>query len=277
MEGEGIGLVLARASELRSKIADYSHGSDANKQVGQKEEEEDEEEEDEETGSLLGIRAALESLEHQLTALQALQQQQIYEREAILNQIDCSRKILLSKLKIYKGQDWEVIHEAASFAGETVDHDNGLILPPYTGHLNSSFVLDDLYTPDYAPKRAIRKAKKSSDEPEENHTSRPSSNKAAPIRSAIRWVAKSVITFVSVMSILSVAGYKPILRKSGIKFDIPGLFSNLVADQRRSSLRCPPGKVLVVEDGTARCLVKERVEIPFEPDVTSPSIRYGFG
>ena len=39
-------------------------------------------------------------------------------------QIDRSRRFLLNKLKEYKGQeDCEVIHEAAAFAGEKIEHD----------------------------------------------------------------------------------------------------------------------------------------------------------
>lgn len=40
---------------------------------------------------------------------------------------------------------------------------------------------------------------------------------------------------------------------------------------------CPPGKVLVVEDGETRCLVKERVEIPFMYVATTPDVNYWCG
>ncbi|XP_072989117.1 plastid division protein PDV2-like [Typha latifolia] len=293
MEGEGIGLVLARASELRSKIADCI---DRNGAKRDEEEEEEEEEEggggggggDEDAESLLGIQDALESLEQQLSALQALQEQQMYERETILNQIDCGRRLLLNKLRVYKGEKWEVIHEAMAFASETVDYDEGLVLPPYPGPLLNSFVLDDLYpSSNNAPRYKLCRngataasihEMKSTNGPEKGPNLFPSnSNTPRGIRSVIGLVARSVITFVSVISILGLAGYKPVLRRSAIKFEAPSLFNKPAGDRRHVSVQCPPGKILVIEDGNTMCLVKERVEIPFESDVTVPNVSYGFG
>ncbi|OAY85917.1 Plastid division protein PDV2 [Ananas comosus] len=291
MEGEEIGLVLARASELRTKITDcIGRGGGDELQRGRRAEEDEEErggegveeEEEEEAESLLSIRDALESLEQQLASLQALQQQQRYERESILNQIDRSRRILLTKLRSYKGQDWEVIHEAAAFAGEKVEHDEGLILPPYPTHLTNSFVLDDLYPPDFSFKSKLARNGSISEpiihEANKRRTGEPEKNgKSAGIRFLFGWFAKSVITVVSVLSMLKLAGYKPTMGKGGIKFEARGLFGKAAGDEGADSLECPPGKVLVIEDGKARCLVKERVEIPFESDVTAPNVRYGFG
>lgn len=82
MEEEGIGLVLARATELRFKISNCihkatstpSHGpeqEDGKKQGGgEGQEEEEEEEEEEEMERLLNISDALQSLETQLSSLQ---------------------------------------------------------------------------------------------------------------------------------------------------------------------------------------------------------------
>ncbi|EHA8590093.1 Plastid division protein PDV2 [Cocos nucifera] len=293
MEGEEIGLVLARASELRAKISnciDRSGGDrdrEADPDGGGTAAAEEEDEEDEE--SLLSIRDALESLERQLGALQALQQQQRYEREAILAQIDRSRMVLLSKLKEYKGEDLEVIQEATAFAGETVDHDDGLILPPYPSHLPDLFVLDDLhpssqFTSKYklsqnglTPDR-IQETKKSMVESEKNQSPHQGNrNPPRGLRFAFGLVAKSVITFVSVMSILSLAGCKPMHIKGAIRFKALELFGKPAGEERQDSIQCPPGKILVIEDGEPRCLVKERVEIPFESDVSAPKISYGFG
>ncbi|KAG1348159.1 plastid division protein PDV2 [Cocos nucifera] len=218
-------------------------------------------EEEEEEESLLSINDALESLERQLAALQALQQQQRYEREATLAWIDRSRMVLLRKLKEYKGEDLEVIHEAAAFAGETVEHDDdGLLLPPYPSHLPDLFVLDDLYPCSHFAAECEQSQKQSMVESEKNQRSHQGSrNSPRRITCLFGLVTKSLITFASVMSILSLAGYKPACK------------------ERQSSIQCSPGKVLVVEDGMPRCLVKERVEIPFESDVTAPKISYGFG
>lgn len=83
MDEEGIVLVLARASELRSKITNCIHKASSTPQTqhhhdatnGQREAEEDKnpleyDDSEEEAESLLNIRDALESLEAQLSSLQ---------------------------------------------------------------------------------------------------------------------------------------------------------------------------------------------------------------
>lgn len=43
-------------------------------------------------------------------------------------------------------------------------------------------------------------------------------------------------------------------------------------------LKCPPGKKLIVEDdGIAKCVVKERFELPFPREVKEPDVLYGRG
>jgi hypothetical protein len=78
MEGEEIGLVLARASDLHSRISACAAAArpssrrntdEAVKRLGAAEDEEGDDEE-EEVESLVGISGALESLERQLAALQ---------------------------------------------------------------------------------------------------------------------------------------------------------------------------------------------------------------
>lgn len=80
MEEEGIGLVLARATELRLKISNCIHkandpppkrenGIQADGEAGD-EDREEEEEEDDEAHKLFNICDALESLENQLSSLQ---------------------------------------------------------------------------------------------------------------------------------------------------------------------------------------------------------------
>lgn len=45
-----------------------------------------------------------------------------------------------------------------------------------------------------------------------------------------------------------------------------------------SPLKCTPGqKLLVLEDGTAKCVVKERFELPFPKEVKDPDVLYGRG
>jgi ribosomal protein L12E/L44/L45/RPP1/RPP2 len=82
MEGEEIGLVLARASDLRARIsacAAAARPEGAAKRLGaargggegeDDEQQEEEEQGEEEVDSLVGIGDALESLERQLASLQ---------------------------------------------------------------------------------------------------------------------------------------------------------------------------------------------------------------
>ncbi|TVU40906.1 hypothetical protein EJB05_14390 [Eragrostis curvula] len=299
MEGEEIGLVLARASDLRSRISacaaaarppSQRDAGEALKRLGAAEDEEgeEEEEEEEEVESLVGISDALESLERQLAALQDLQHQQRYERETILSQIDRSRRFLLNKLKEYKGQDCEVIHEAAAFAGEKIEHDDGLILPPYSNHITNSFVLDDLYPLNFLSKsKRLQNGLDSNGMTQddtrmnglEDRNARTSNyGSRGGIISFIGWMAKTAVMVVGAVTIMKASGYKPVIGRNSIKLDIGWLFSKEAASrQERSTVRCPPGQVMVLDDGRAHCVVKERVEIPFDTNLASPSASYGLG
>ncbi|TVU40866.1 hypothetical protein EJB05_14347 [Eragrostis curvula] len=300
MEGEEIGLVLARASDLRSRISAYAAAArppsqrdaeEAVKRLGAAEDEEggdEEEEEEEEVESLVGISDALESLERQLASLQDLQHQQRYERETILSQIDRSRRFLLDKLKEYKGQDCEVIHEAAAFAGEKIEHDDGLILPPYSNHITNSFVLDDLYPLNFLSKsKRLQNGLASNGLTQEDTRTNGLENRNARtsnhgsrggIVSFIGWMAKTAVMVVGAVTIMKASGYKPVIGRNSIKLDIGRLFSKEAASrQERSTVQCPPGRVMVLEDGRAHCVVKERVEIPFDTNLASPSASYGLG
>jgi len=294
MEGEEIGLVLARASDLRARMsacAAAARPEDAVKRLGAAGDGEEGEEEDAEeqvVESLVGISDALESLERQLAALQDLQHQQRYERETILSQIDRSRRFLLSKLKEYKGQDCEVIHEAAAFAGEKIEHDDSLILPPYSNHVTTSFALDDLYPLSYVSKpkhvhNGLDCDRVTPDDTRTNGTENrnagtPNRGLLGGIGSFIGWMAKTAVMVVGAVSIMKAAGYEPVIGTNSIKLDFAGLFSKAATGkEEQGARRCPPGKVMVLEDGRAHCVVKERVEIPFGTDLASPDASYGLG
>ncbi|TKY45505.1 Plastid division protein PDV2 [Spatholobus suberectus] len=141
MEEEGIGLVLARATELRLKISNCIHRATVNGPSPDVDNDDD----DDATERLLNICDALEALETQLSSLQVLQQQQRYEREIALAEIESSRKMLIDKLKEYKGKELEVIHEASTFASETVEPNNDLLLPPYPSRPPYSLSMDKEY------------------------------------------------------------------------------------------------------------------------------------
>lgn len=322
MEDEGVGLVLAKAVELRLKISNCIEKATAgdagipekqglkengNEEKGSvfdgekspkshfqegfgeldEEQEQEEVDDDAETPRLLNIRDAFESLETQLIALQNLQQQQRYERELALAEIDYSRKILLEKLKDYKGKDLEVINEAAAFASETVENNNYVLLPPYPSHISRSLVLDSDYflhlksngksAPNgFNVNGSANVAKKGMNGYGRNENQTKSNNSSKGFGRFLISVAKTVLPLIGVMYVLSSSNVAPNIGK---KIKPPKFlsFQNPATEEKEATIRCPPGKVLVIEDGEARCLVKERVEVPFEAIVSKPDVNYGCG
>ncbi|PNT41322.1 hypothetical protein POPTR_004G149900v4 [Populus trichocarpa] len=316
MEDEGIEAVLAKAIDLRLKISNCIHRATttsitSNKKTPSFEEEEQESEglgekgwkkkspensefldgvslseaeegEDDETERLLLIRDAFESLESQLSNLQALQQQQHYEKEVALSEIEHSRKILLDKLKEYRGEDLEVIKEASAFAGETVEHNNDLLLPPYPSRHPQSLVLNSRYLYHFPSTRNSNgiiagEAKRHLDEPEGNQAQTASKNSRKGLGHFISAAAKTVITLVGVISVLSLAGFGPSIGKKGAPLKVLGLFQQPALEERKEAVQCPPGRILVLEDGEARCVVKGRVAVPFNSLVGKPDVNYGSG
>ncbi|KAL9370909.1 hypothetical protein Peur_036049 [Populus x canadensis] len=315
MEDEGIEAVLAKATDLRFKISNCIHKattnnisnnlknqsfeeekqeSDGLEEKGEKRKSpknsefldgvllsEAEEGDDDETERLLRIRDALESLENQLSNLQALQQQQRYEKEVALGEIEHSRKILLDKLKEYKGEDLEVIKEASAFAGETVEHNNDLLLPPYPSRLPQSLILNNrhlshLHSTHKSNGIITGEAKRYQDESESNQV-QTASNSRKGLGHIISAAAKTVITLVGVISMLSLAGFGPGIGKKNVPLKVLGLCRQPAADERKQIVQCPPGRILVQEDGEVRCVVKERVAVPFNSVAGKPDVNYGSG
>ncbi|KAG2298160.1 hypothetical protein Bca4012_009364 [Brassica carinata] len=295
---EGIGLILARATELRLKITDCidtpgtavdddGHGGGGNELSspgeGKKDKDFDlissgdaEEEEDEEADEqLLRIRDALESLESQLAALQNLRQRQQYEKQVALSEIDYSRKVLLEKLKDYKGKELQVLGEASTFAGERVDYENDLLLPPYPVHPPPLSLDLDNNNNGYLPRLPSKQKISDANGFGSGHV-RKETEVESP-HGVVRFlgsVAKIMLPIIGVISILSAAGYGPEIRKRGASLKF---LPQRVVIGKRPVNQCPPGKVLVIEDGEARCLVKERVEIPFDSVLAKRDVTYGYG
>ncbi|KAJ1410429.1 hypothetical protein SESBI_21924 [Sesbania bispinosa] len=253
---------------------------------------------DDATERLLNICDALEALETQLSSLQVLQQQQRYEREIALAEIENSRKMLIGKLKEYKGKELEVIHEASTFASETVEPNNDLLLPPYPSRPPYSMSLDKEYLSQIPSVNksgrnglitldTMTEAKKSQNEKEQNHVEEDGAKSPRKgLGFFITSAAKTMLTVVGVVSILSLSGYGPNLGKIGTRFSVQGWRHRLENENKRSATenkgerpitQCPPGRILVLENGEARCLVKERVEIPFSAVAATPDINYGCG
>ncbi|KAK7264335.1 hypothetical protein RJT34_31942 [Clitoria ternatea] len=293
MEEEGIGLVLARATELRMKISNCIHRATANGHSSHADADDD----DDATERLLNICDALEALETQLSSLQVLQQQQRYEREIALAEIESSRKMLIDKLKEYKGKELEVIHEASTFASETVEPNNDLLLPPYPSRLPYSVPLDKDYllripSVNKSGRNGLItldpmiEGKKSPSGKEQNHVEDGAKNSRKGLGFFITSAAKTMLTVVGVVSILSLSGFGPNLGKLSTRINVHGFRNGVENENKRSSTenegersitQCPPGRILVLENGEARCLVKERVEIPFSAFHATPDINYGCG
>ncbi|KAG4973857.1 hypothetical protein JHK87_030678 [Glycine soja] len=288
MEEEGIGLVLARATELRLKISNCIQRATANGPSLHADDDDDEA-----TERLLNICDALEALETQLSSLQVLQQQQRYEREIALAEIESSRKMLIDKLKEYKGKELEVIQEASTFASETVEPNNDLLLPPYPSRPPYSVSMDKEYLSQIPSVNKsgrnglitldpMIEANKNLSEKEQNHVENGAKNSRKGLGFFITSAAKTMLTVVGVVSILSLSGFGP---KLGVRFSVQGWRHRVENEERsttknggeRPNIQCPPGRILVWENGEARCLVKERVEIPFSAVAATPDINYGCG
>nr|XP_043624095.1 plastid division protein PDV2 [Erigeron canadensis] len=277
MDEEGIGLVLARASELRSKISNSIHNfQDPTTETTQQEVADDEDEDESE--SLLNIRDSLEALEAQLSSLQALQQQQWYEKEASLAEIDYSRKKLLEKLKAYKGEELEVIHEATAFASSTVDMENNdLLLPPYPTRPTTSLASENGYLSHFSVTNKIPHNDPPTSDPEGSVQS-TSESSLKGLKQIIGAAVKTAFTFVGFVAVMHLSGFEPRLNRRWNESKVLGMGQEQGNEEIKETMaKCPPGKVLVVENGITRCLVKERVEIPFKSDVTLPDVSYGWG
>ncbi|KAI3448061.1 hypothetical protein Pfo_004726 [Paulownia fortunei] len=297
MDEDRIGLVLAKTSELRSKIINCIHKtSNAEKEGKESESKESEaspdaenreDDNEEEAECLFSIKDALESLEGQLSSLQALQQQQWYEKESALAEIEYSQKKLLKELKEYKGKDFEVIHEAIAFASETEDN-NDLLLPPYPSRPSNSVVSDNGYLSSFPSThkfaqnggiigglKDIHGVSKNLLESERNQTQSGPAGAFKRVKVLIGAAAKTALTVVGVITILSLAGFEPRLRKRDNQFKILDLLKLQRNEEKGTTIECPPGKVPVIESGEIRCVVKERVEIPFESVVATPDVSYG--
>ncbi|KAL7219463.1 hypothetical protein ACSBR2_012503 [Camellia fascicularis] len=226
MDEDGIGLVLARAFELRSKIINCIHRASTVLQEQEEKEDKDNRSwdkvgdvEEEVVESLLNIRDALEALEVLLSSLQALQQQQWYEKEAALAEIVYSRKKLLKKLKECKGEDLEVIYETTAFASETVEDNNDLLLPPYPNRPSHSLASDNGYLSHFPSTRKLPQnglinsgtsieTKNSLHESERKLTQSGSQNPLKVLRLFVNTTAKTMLTPVGVISILGLAGFE---------------------------------------------------------------------
>lgn len=299
VDEDRIGMVLVRASTLRSKIANCVHKASLvdNGESGSADQSAVKvndpssvgvnNEGDGETETLLTICDAFESLESQLATLQDLHHQQLYERETVIAEIEYCRKMLLKKLNEYRGETHQdVVAEAILFARTKLENNNVLLLPPYPRHGPHSLVLD-------ASLPHLPHGRKSGQNGHNNDITNKGNNKnvADTEREELNTVlsrswrgmrflagsaAKSMVTLVAVVSVLALAGFETkVTRKKGNDMKVLDLFQ--VAEKMMNRSQCPPGKVAVLEDGEMRCVVKERVEVPFDFVRSKPDVDYGCG
>lgn len=210
--------------------------------------------------------------------LQALQQQQQYEREAALADIENSRRKLLDKLKDYKGKDLEVIQEASAFAGETVEHNGDLLLPPYPSRPPQSLFLNNGNSPHFhSVHKSVHNGIPSNiaNDSEEKEIKNASKDSRKGLGHFIGSAAKTAITIIGVISLLNLTGLRPKFTERRSAFNIQGIFQQ--TDTKEENVQCPPGRVLVMQNGEARRLARERIEVPFEPIVSAPDVNYGCG
>ncbi|KAL0356754.1 UNVERIFIED_CONTAM: Plastid division protein PDV2 [Sesamum calycinum] len=319
MDEDRIGLVLAKTSELRSKIVNCIHKTASNVEKEGKESESKNLKQAQmqkinmilrkkqrvfsisemplnpsRASCLLCSPGASLRLSMKFSVIcskyvGALQQQQWYEKEVALAEIEYSQKKLLKELKEYKGKDLEVIHEAIAFAGETEDS-NDLLLPPYPSRPSLSVVSDNGYLSNFTSTRKFHQngaiaggLKNLLDVPKDLQKSETSHRQSGPsspfqrVKVLISTAAKVAVTIAGVVTILSLAGFEPRMRKRDNQLKLADLFQLQRNNEKGATVECPAGKVPVKENGEIRCVVKERVEIPFESVVATPDVSYGCG
>ncbi|CAN4107602.1 unnamed protein product [Withania somnifera] len=293
MDEDRIGLVLGRISDLRVEITNYElesgNGVEATEDV----------DDDEAVDCLLKIKDTLESLEAQVSSLQALQEQQWYEKEAALGEISYSQEKLLQTLKGYAGKDYPVIHEAIAFVSETVEDNNDLLLPPYPSRPSRTLMSDKGYGAHLpSVQKLIQNGVTGShshdsrkDLEEANHERSESKSPLRMVKFFVSAAAKTALTVVGVISVLSLAGFEPQLKKRDTQFKVPNLFQQLAKMKPKpdepNEVKCSPGTVLkrleggktecIRKEDFNQCIAKERVEIPFKSVVATPDVNYGCG
>lgn len=214
--------------------------------------------------------------------MQALHQQQLYEKAEAFAGIAYSQEKLLKKLKEYKGDNLDIINEAIAFV-ETAEENNDLLLPPYPSR-PYSLVSEKLY-PLHPPSSHVISQKGVINGSQPNqltkdlHGSHQEEAKS-PSRMVTCFIgvaARTALTVVGLISVLTLAGFEPRLKKRDNCLKFTNLFQLFGVDKKGTDAKCPPGKVLVFENGETRCIVRERVEIPFHSDIATPDVNYGCG
>lgn len=101
------------------------------------------------------------------------------------------------------------------------------------------------------------------------------------VGNALAHAAKAVFVVASVVAFLAFTehNHRQVEQKPG---PVPSAVKPVFVPESRprppSPLKCSPGKKLIVlEDGNTKCVVKERFELPFPREVKDPDVLYGRG
>lgn len=304
MEPAEIAVVLARASDLHSNLNDAilrtsAPDSDAADAFAH-------------ARTLAAIRDAFLSLQDHLDSLQALQKQQKAERDEVLAEIEESRKILIGRMKEYNGSEWEIIDEAHAFVGEPVQRKDELVLPPYQSPISDiaslgrdwqfgnirrqNFARTSTSSLDEEQQEGDELTQETAPQQDGEEVARGSrkvsagggfANVLSGLGHGIRFTTKTVVMIGSVIAILTFSRLDLGLRdRFGQRVSKLRFLGKGTSDRSSSSTSdgplvhdefCPPGKVLLVQDGVQKCFVKERVEAPFKEVIKQPDASYGYG
>lgn len=262
--------------------------------------------------SLEGIREALEVLETQLESLQSVQQQQRIQKDAALAELEESRRVLLLRLKEHDGREMQVVEEAMTFAGEPVKKTDDLPLPPYLHPVSPStycespvfrsnkgtekpnlarqldehrrsfnsslFLVEESPSPDPEPLNPTAPARTESMHLE-HETTPPSGGFSRAFTGLLSFTGKTLLVAVSVVAFLAVSEFNLNRRKQkGPLEEVePKPKPQPVQQPVAPILECPAGYKRIEDDGIVKCIVKERVELPFPRGISTPDVLHGRG
>ncbi|XP_039058121.1 plastid division protein PDV2-like [Hibiscus syriacus] len=149
----------------------------------------------------------------------------------------------------------EVILEASAFFSETVENNRDLLLPPYPSYPPRSMVLDNSSlshlqsTYKYFPNGiSTSDPTNEAKNPRQNGKQDESKSLRKGFGHLISSAVKTWLPLVGVMYILSLSNFMPnIGKRNHVK--IFGMSHQRATEGKKSNALCPPGKVLVMEDG----------------------------
>lgn len=244
--------------------------------------------------------------------LQSVQQQQRLRKDAALAELEESRRVLLLRLKEHDGREMQVVEEAMTFAGEPVKKTDDLPLPPYLHPVSPSLYsespvfrsakaekpslvkqLDDrcsfnssLFLVDETASDAEAVNSTVSPVATEQATSPPSGRFSRAFTGVLNLTGKTLLVVVSVVAFLAVSELNLHGRKSPKPkpSSVPPTPVQAKPEPKPEPkpragpvLECPAGYKRIEDDGIVKCIVKERVELPFPRGLKTPDVLHGRG